>query len=111
MLHGARNCCGRRPKTVKPTLRSISAISTAASEISAARSDAEFNPMTWYLRAAEAGNVEAQFTLGTMYLSGNDIERDLEAAAAWFTQGSDERSRVIAVSAWRAVLHRPGRSA
>ena len=54
-----------------------------------ATADAESNAIIWYMRAAEAGNVEAQFTLGTMYLAGSDIEKDAAAAASWLEKAAE----------------------
>ena len=54
----------------------------------AAAADAEANANIWYLRAAEAGDVEAQFTIATMYHEGKDVERDPAVAAAWFEKAA-----------------------
>lgn len=41
--------------------------------------------LTWYRRAAEAGNALASFTLGNSYLSGKFTPVDLSAAFNWFS--------------------------
>jgi len=40
--------------------------------------------VTWFLRAAEAGDVEAQFLLGRMYYDGNSLTVDEVTAYMWF---------------------------
>jgi TPR repeat protein len=39
--------------------------------------------VAWYRLAAEAGQVDAQFTLATMLMNGEGCERDLVAARTW----------------------------
>lgn len=44
----------------------------------------------WYRRAAEAGNSQAQYVLGTLYLQGSGVERDFGQAAGWFRRAGEE---------------------
>jgi len=41
------------------------------------------------LHLAEQGDPEAQFSLGLLYDTGNQVERNPEQAAYWFTQAAD----------------------
>ena len=43
----------------------------------------------WYTKAAEQGDVHAQFNLGLMYGSGHGISQDYKQAAKWYTKPSD----------------------
>ena len=40
--------------------------------------------VSWFLRAAEAGDVEAQFLLGRMHYDGNSLTVDEVTAYMWF---------------------------
>jgi len=56
--------------------------------------------LTWYLRAAQQGRKEAQYTLGKWYAMGsNGVARDLQTAAKWFgeasAQGDDDALRAL----------------
>ena len=42
----------------------------------------------WYTKAAEAGDAEAQYTLGMMYLNGTGVPVDLMAAANWIEKAA-----------------------
>jgi TPR repeat protein len=44
--------------------------------------------VSWYTKAAEAGNVEAQYILGMAYLSGTDLPVDLPAAVNWIEKAA-----------------------
>jgi len=46
--------------------------------------------MNWYERAAEAGNVEAQFYLGVMYETGVRGNNDMAAAAKWYRRAAEQ---------------------
>ncbi len=54
----------------------------------------------WYLKAAEQGNVRAQFKLGLMYQNGEGVEKDLKSAAEWLmkaaSQGNENARRNLA---------------
>jgi hypothetical protein len=43
----------------------------------------------WYARAAEAGDVESMFQLGSMCAGGQGVPRDEPAAAAWYRSAAD----------------------
>lgn len=43
----------------------------------------------WYSRAAQAGNVDAQFTLGIMYYLGEGTSEDIEMAKIWLKKAAD----------------------
>ena len=40
--------------------------------------------VAWFRLSADLGYAPAQFSLGTMYSSGTDVERDLHEAMKWF---------------------------
>ena len=42
----------------------------------------------WYKRAAERDHAQAQYVLGTMYLSGKGVGRDAESAAGWYMRSA-----------------------
>ena len=46
----------------------------------------------WLLRAAEQGNVEAQYYVGWCYCLGDGVERDLDEAEKWFGKAADQGS-------------------
>ena len=46
--------------------------------------------MTWYLKAAEQGQVDAQFNLGLCYRDGDGTEIDWSQAHAWFESAADQ---------------------
>jgi hypothetical protein len=46
--------------------------------------------MHWYERAAEAGNVEAQFYLGVMYETGVRGNNDTASAAKWYRKAAEQ---------------------
>ena len=39
--------------------------------------------MSWLKRSVEHGDIEAQFLLGTQYMTGNFVKKDLQAAKYW----------------------------
>ncbi|MDX8500845.1 rhamnan synthesis F family protein [Mesorhizobium sp. VK4C] len=45
--------------------------------------------MEWYRRAGEAGDFEAQFALGAVYIEGRGCERDVHAAIYWFEKAAN----------------------
>lgn len=45
---------------------------------------------SWFLKAAQAGHVKAQVTLGAMYLMGGGGAPDPEQALIWFRRASDQ---------------------
>ncbi len=46
--------------------------------------------MSWYERAAEAGNIEAQFYLGVMYESGVRGHNDMSSAVKWYRRAAEQ---------------------
>lgn len=54
-----------------------------------------YNPeqaFRWYEAAAIAGDVEAQDTMGDIYLSGQWVEKDVLSAVKWFGKAAAQRS-------------------
>ena len=45
--------------------------------------------MVWYRRAADAGDVGAQYNLGVIYREGEGVEADATQAVAWFRRAAD----------------------
>lgn len=43
----------------------------------------------WYKKAAEAGDVEAQFLIGRMYARGEGVPQILSSAARWFAKSAE----------------------
>jgi len=48
----------------------------------------------WFLQAAEAGDVEAQFLLGRMHYDGNSLTVNLVTAYMWFDIAAERGMRV-----------------
>jgi TPR repeat protein len=44
----------------------------------------------WYRRAAEQGNVNAQFNLGLMYRRGDGVPQDFTKAAQWYRRAAEQ---------------------
>ena len=44
--------------------------------------------INWYTKAAEAGEAEAQYALGMLYVNGNGVPADLVAAANWIEKAA-----------------------
>jgi len=44
----------------------------------------------WYTKAAEQGQIEAQFYLGDSYYNGKGVPRDLERAVYWYTKAAEQ---------------------
>lgn len=59
---------------------------------------AEFNEeaIEYYRKSADQGNAQGQYGLGTMYLAGEGVNRDVEKALFWFTRAA-EKNHVDAV--------------
>eukprot|EP00294_Goniomonas_avonlea_P008838 CAMPEP_0114548076 /NCGR_PEP_ID=MMETSP0114-20121206/4788_1 /TAXON_ID=31324 /ORGANISM="Goniomonas sp, Strain m" /LENGTH=407 /DNA_ID=CAMNT_0001732641 /DNA_START=28 /DNA_END=1248 /DNA_ORIENTATION=- len=45
---------------------------------------------SWYLKAAELGNAEAQRCLGNLYAVGTGVDMDLAQAARWWTAAAEQ---------------------
>jgi TPR repeat protein len=56
---------------------------------------------TWYRKAAEQGNVEARFNLGTLYARGEGIAQDRGEAVKWLrkaaAQGQAKSRQFLAI--------------
>lgn len=52
-------------------------------------SDTEKN-ISWHIRAAEAGNIEAQFLLGVIYYEGENTARDFKEAIRWYQAAAEQ---------------------
>ena len=46
--------------------------------------------VTWYRKAADQGNADAQANLGLMYANGHGVLRDDAQAVAWFRKAADQ---------------------
>lgn len=45
--------------------------------------------MQWFTKAAENNNIDAQITLGSLYMEGEDITKDLSKSLEWFTKAAE----------------------
>jgi hypothetical protein len=43
----------------------------------------------WYTKAAEQGNINAQYNLGLMYRDGEGVEQNLDKAVEWLQKAAD----------------------
>ena len=48
---------------------------------------------TWYMKAAEKGNVYAQFNLGIMYHLGQGVSQDEEQAFIWYEKAAQQGNK------------------
>lgn len=46
--------------------------------------------LTWYKKAADQGQADAQMTIGTMYLRGIGVTKDYTEALNWFRKAADQ---------------------
>lgn len=46
--------------------------------------------LSWYRKAADQGNVRAQYNLGVMYDHGDGVEQDYAEAVNWFRKAADQ---------------------
>lgn len=44
----------------------------------------------WYLKAAEQGDVDAQFNMGVYFRNGTGVAQDLHKAAQWFQKAAEQ---------------------
>ena len=51
-----------------------------------------YSAVQWFRKAADAGDVRAQFRLGVCYESGEGVEKDLKVAQQLFWQAAQEQS-------------------
>ena len=47
-------------------------------------------PISEVQKAAEQGNVDAQFVLGAMYVHGSEVAQDYKQAAAWYRKAAEQ---------------------
>jgi len=45
--------------------------------------------VSWYRRAAEAGNADAQFCWAICYSKGDGVAKDAEQAVLWFRRAAE----------------------
>lgn len=45
--------------------------------------DPDIEAARWYFKAASAGNADAQYSLGLMFMAGKGVEKDQSEAARW----------------------------
>ena len=59
----------------------------------------------WYFRAAEQGDVRAQFSLGRMYIEGKGVEHNYVKAAEWYCKAAEQGyKRAYNALAWNLHL-------
>ena len=46
--------------------------------------------VTWYRKAAEQGDADAQFNLGVMYAKGVGVPKDASQAVTWFRKAAEQ---------------------
>ena len=46
--------------------------------------------VSWYRKAADQGDANAQYNLGIMYDNGQGVPQDYAAAAAWYRKAADQ---------------------
>ena len=46
--------------------------------------------IAWYAKAADQGNANAQFNLGSMYERGQGVARNYAKAAEWYAKAADQ---------------------
>ncbi|CAK0744461.1 conserved hypothetical protein [Gammaproteobacteria bacterium] len=46
--------------------------------------------VSWYLKAAEQGDADAQFNLGIMYAEGRGVAQDIREAALWLRKAAEQ---------------------
>lgn len=59
----------------------------------------------WYLKAAEQGYAEAQYTIGTFYENGTWVEQDDEKALEWYSKAMDQGNE-SACTAWSNLMNK-----
>ena len=45
---------------------------------------------TWYSKAADQGDADAQYTLGQMYADGRGLPKDAKQAATWYRKAAEQ---------------------
>lgn len=46
--------------------------------------------MTWYRRAADQGNIVAQYNIGLLYSNGHGVKQDYAEAAVWYRKAAEQ---------------------
>ena len=119
----ARSVVASRPPTRKETSRGAAkkatptvaqpATVTAAAATPAATCAQSFGAKDWptalglCTREAQAGDINAERSLGVMYLQGNGVSRDPRQAFAWFKKAADGGNRDAAYQL--ALMYEAGR--
>ena len=67
--------------------------------------------LQWYQLAAKAGDREAQYSLGLMYLDGRGVARDEKTAADYFEQAAAARAERRDLQSRAPLSRRPGAAA
>jgi TPR repeat protein len=49
---------------------------------------------SWYRKAAEQGNADAQYSLGRLYYEGRGVPQDYAQAAAWHRKAAEQGDAV-----------------
>ena len=57
----------------------------------------------WYTKAAQQGDVNAQYNLGVMYDKGEGVEKDDREAVKWYTKAVEQEDASAQVQPWRDV--------
>lgn len=52
--------------------------------------DADVEAAKWYFRAASAGNADAQYSLGLLFMAGKGVQKNDEEAAAWMKKAAQQ---------------------
>lgn len=71
-----------------PTVRAEIANEAFRKAVSLSRDGRTAEAVPWYRRAAENGQTQAQFVLGSLYRTGRGVTKDPEAAAAWYRRAA-----------------------
>lgn len=46
--------------------------------------------LKWYCKAAEQGDIDAQFSLGNMYYYGEGVNLNYEKALDWYSEAAEQ---------------------
>jgi uncharacterized protein len=52
--------------------------------------DPDVEAARWYFKAASAGNADAQYTLGLLFMAGKGVERNDKEATAWMQKAAKQ---------------------
>ena len=59
----------------------------------------------WFLKAAEQGNSDGQYGLGSMYAKGDGVEKDFSEAIIWIKKAA-EQGHVLAMRTYATALEK-----